>query len=64
MSSKKTGPKSLEEIYGKEFTAFRFMLPMEQHQHITERATQEKISAAEYLRQLIAADMPGPKREG
>ena len=60
MSPKKTGPKSLEEIYKKEITAFRFMLPEEQHAHITECARRERISTAEYLRRLIAADMQQP----
>lgn len=56
MSPKKTGPKSLEEIHDTKFTAFRFVLPEDYHAHLEQQAMLEKISMAEYLRRLIAAD--------
>jgi hypothetical protein len=35
-----------------------------QHEYLMERAEEEGVSAAEYLRQLIESDMGGPPRAG
>ena len=49
------GQPSLEKKYGEETTRMTFTLPLSMHKWLSS----QDIPAAEYLRRLIAADMPG-----
>lgn len=53
----KTGPASFEEMYGEPYTALRFKLPERQLAYLKAKALKEKVSIADYLRQLIERDM-------
>jgi len=48
------GQPSLEKKYGEETTRMTFTLPLSMHKWLSS----QEIPAAEYLRRLIAADMP------
>lgn len=50
------GQPSLEKKYGEETTRVTFTLPVS----MKEWLSSQEITAAEYLRRLIAADMPKP----
>lgn len=50
---KKTGPPSLDELYGEEFTSFRFKLTERQLAFLKERAQEQRISVAAYIRNWI-----------
>lgn len=51
------GQPSLSERYREDTKAFRLLLPISQHEYIMTVAKKSDISAAEYIRRLIAKDM-------
>lgn len=51
------GQPPLSDKYGEDTKAFRLLLPVSQHEYVLSTAKKLKISAAEYIRRLIAADM-------
>ena len=70
MSGKKTnyiierGQPPLERKYGESVPFFKFMIPDSQHAYVKQCAEDAGISAAEYLRQLIEADMQKQRQGG
>jgi hypothetical protein len=51
------GQPSISQKYSEETTAFRFILPISQMEHLREQSTLYDITMAEYVRRLIDADM-------
>ena len=60
----KRGQPSIADRYREPTTSFRFTLTESQHAYVKQCAEDAGISAAEYLRQLIEADMQKQRQGG
>lgn len=59
----KRGQPSLEEITGKETKNFKFLMLKEHYDYLEDMAHKQGISVAEYLRRMIALDMPDEAKQ-